>query len=418
MKGIEVISSAVADSVTQGPSARAEAPGSDVASTGADCSVDWNSTAAIHDDLSREVYCILGMPIDAIEMPAVLRSIETAATKTAPFVISTPNLNFLVNSQQDSEFRESLLLSDLCPADGVPIVWIAQLMGLPIKHTVAGSDIFEALKFRSPSERPLKVFLFGATESAAVAAAKTLNVNPNVLTCVGWTCPGFGTIEELSADHLIDAINSSNAHFLVAALGAKKGLLWLQRNHRHLRVPIRAHLGATINFQAGTVRRAPYMLRKLGLEWLWRIKEEPHLRGRYWNDGLVLLRLMATHVVPLALEARRLRRHCERNGHDLVIDEVNYGDCVTLSLSGFAVASNAENAACRLRNAITTKKQIVVDFSQTRAIDARFFGLLLMVKKQLNAQGRALKLVGISGTIERAFRLNGLEHLLSCGKVS
>jgi N-acetylglucosaminyldiphosphoundecaprenol N-acetyl-beta-D-mannosaminyltransferase len=74
------------------------------------------------DDLSRQVYCILGMPIDAIEMPAVLQRIETAAADAAPFVISTPNLNFLVNSQSDPEFRESLLLSDLCPADGRPIV--------------------------------------------------------------------------------------------------------------------------------------------------------------------------------------------------------------------------------------------------------------------------------------------------------
>ena len=88
------------------------------------------------------------MPIDAIEMPAVMQSIEMAAANAAPFVISTPNINFLVNSQNDPEFRESLLLSDLCPADGMPIVWIARLMGIPIKHRIAGSDIFEALKAR------------------------------------------------------------------------------------------------------------------------------------------------------------------------------------------------------------------------------------------------------------------------------
>ena len=94
--------------------------------------------AALPDDLSREVYCILGIPIDAIEMSAVLRIIGMAAANRAPFVISTPNLNFLVNSQSDAEFRESVLLSDLCPADGMPIVWIARLMGIPIN---AGSQV-------------------------------------------------------------------------------------------------------------------------------------------------------------------------------------------------------------------------------------------------------------------------------------
>ena len=108
-------------------------------------------------------------------------------------------------------------------------------------------------------------------------------------------------MQQLSEDHYIDQINASNADFLVAALGAKKGQVWLLRNHFRLRVPIRAHLGATINFQAGAVRRAPRMLQQLGLEWLWRIKEEPALFGRYWYDGIALLRLLFTQVLPLAI---------------------------------------------------------------------------------------------------------------------
>src|SRR5262245_3848154 len=98
------------------------------------------------DGFSRKVYCILGMPIDAIEMPDVLHRIDTAALCTAPFLLSTPNLNFLVTSRSEPEFRESLLDSDLCPPDGAPIVWIARLIGVPIKTRVSGSDIFEALR--------------------------------------------------------------------------------------------------------------------------------------------------------------------------------------------------------------------------------------------------------------------------------
>ena len=79
-------------------------------------------------------------------MPEVLRSIDTAAEGASPFLISTPNINFLVNSQTDPQFRESLLLSDLCPPDGMPVVWIARLLGIPIRRRVAGSDILESLK--------------------------------------------------------------------------------------------------------------------------------------------------------------------------------------------------------------------------------------------------------------------------------
>ena len=122
---------------------------------------------ALPDDLSREVYCILGMPVDAIEMHAVLRRIESAAAGRTPFLISTPNLNFLVNSQWDRDFRESLILSDLCTADGMPIIWIAWLTGIPIKNRIAGSDIFDALKAEHSSAHPLKIFLFGGAEGVA-----------------------------------------------------------------------------------------------------------------------------------------------------------------------------------------------------------------------------------------------------------
>jgi len=413
-KGVQGVASAAVGSIGTESSGRVTA----ATSPDADRGVDWNSAAVIPDDLVRNVYCILGMPIDAIEMPAVLRSIKIAASDGRPFVISTPNLNFLINSQEDSEFRDSLLLSNLCPADGMPIVWIARLMGIPIKHRSAGSDIFNALKAQPPSERPLKLFLFGATENVVAAAARTLNASPTALRCVGWICPGFGTIDELSQAHFFDKINSSGADVLVASLGAKKGQLWLQRNRRRIQIPIRAHLGATINFQAGTIKRAPYALQKLGLEWLWRIKEEPHLWRRYLHDGLVLLRLMLTRVLPLAIEARSLRRRCERSEHNLIIEQIQSYDCVTLNIFGFAIACHVEKAIPCFRAVVKTKKQIVIDFTQTRAVDARFLGLLLMLRKQLKAQGAVLKLVGISRRLARTFRLNGLEYLLTCGESS
>ena len=246
---------------------------------------------SVPDDLSRDVYCVLGMPIDLIDMKSTLQRIEAAAASRTPYLISTPNLNFLVNSRRNPDFRKSLLMSDLCTADGMPILWIARLLGVPIRHRVAGSDMFEALR-ASNSGKPLKVFLFGGAEGVAEAAARTLNEQRGGIYCVGTLCPGFGSVDAMSSESIVDKINASNADFLVVALGAQKGQSWLWHNHSRCRVPIRAHLGTTINFQAGTVRRAPQVFRKTGLEWLWRIKEEPHLWRRYLHDGLALLRIL------------------------------------------------------------------------------------------------------------------------------
>lgn len=376
-----------------------------------------NTAALARDDLDREVYCILGMPIDAVDMSTVLRAIDTAAANAAaPFVLSTPNVNFLVNSQTDEDFRESLLLSDLCPPDGMPIVWIARLMGIPIRRRVAGSDIFDALKNRRRRERPLRLSLFGTTEGVAGAASERLNRERGGLNCVDWVCPGFGTVEELSHDRLIDRINESNADFLVAALGAKKGQLWLRRNHHRLQVPVRAHLGATINFAAGAVKRAPRVVQKLGLEWLWRIKEEPGLFRRYLHDGQVLVRLLATRAIPLAISARWLQLRAASNADDFAIARFADDHTATVRLSGYATARHAPQAISCLRGALASRKRIIVDLSQTRAVDARFLGLFLMVRKQLRSSGSTLRFIGVSPRLERQFRLNGLGYLLSRGK--
>jgi N-acetylglucosaminyldiphosphoundecaprenol N-acetyl-beta-D-mannosaminyltransferase len=210
---------------------------------------------------------------------------------------------------------------------------------------------------------------------------------------------------------LIEQINASNADFLVAALGARNGQLWLLRNHSRLQVPVRSHLGATINFQAGTVKRAPRIMRKLGLEWLWRIKEEPPLFYRYWHDGVVLLRLLATRVLPLALAMRW--RKLWRWRHDFVIVANNNDDEVTIRLSGDAIGSEAARAVSCFREAVAGAKPIALDLASTETIDARFLGLLLMLGKQLRDSGNTLRFLNLSPKLQREFRLAGVGYLLS-----
>jgi N-acetylglucosaminyldiphosphoundecaprenol N-acetyl-beta-D-mannosaminyltransferase len=367
------------------------------------------SGAIITDDLSRNVNCILGLPIDAIDMGTVLGRIEAAADRKTPVLISTPNLNFLVNSRSDAEFRESVLDSDLCPADGMPILWIARLLGVPMKERVSGSDIFEALK-TSGGQR-LRVFLFGGAQGVAAAAAKTLNAHSAGLSCVGWIDPGFGTVEEMSREDILAAINASDADFLAVSLGANKGQLWLHRNHKRLTIPVRAHLGTTINFQAGTVRRAPVRLQAWGLEWLWRIKEEPHLWRRYWKDGCVLLRLLLTRVLPLAIATRWQRRHQRQ---DFGLKFARDKEDLRVNLCGTALERHVGKAVSCLREVLTGRENsITVDLSETRAIDARFIGLLLMLRKQLKARGAKLRCIGAPLPIARIFRLNEVGFLLA-----
>lgn len=360
------------------------------------------------DDLSRNVFGVLGLPIDAIDFASLLQSMETAAGKATRLLISTPNVNFLATSQRRSEFRESLLLSDLCLADGMPLIWIAKLLRIPVNERIAGADLFGRLKARNGNVRRLRVFLLGGAEGVGATVRERLNAENCGIECVGEFNPGFGTIEEMSTDLIIKKINSSRADLLAVFFGAEKAQAWLMHNHRHLQAPIRAQFGATINFEAGTVKRAPLFLRSTGFEWLWRIKEEPHLWRRYWNDGKVLLRLLVTCVLPLSINARWGRGE----HHPLIISRSEDQAHLTLSLSGAATHMHVNKAIPIFRDALNSEKHIMIDVSDTRSVDSRFFGLFLMLRKGLVGQGRELGFTGVTPRIQKIFRWNKFDYLL------
>ena len=373
-----------------------------------------SAVSRFRDDLAREVYGILGLPIDAVEMADVVRQIDDAATVGAPFLMSTPNLNFVIGCQTDAEFRNSVLKSDLCTADGMPVVWIARMLGLPIRSRVAGSDVFEALKIARGANRKLKLFLFGGDDGVAARACAALaNEQNGGLRCVGFHYPGFGSIDDMSTAEIVEKINASEADILAVSLGAQKGQAWLLRNHDRLRTPVRSHLGATINFQAGTVKRSPVILRRFGLEWLWRIKEEPSLWRRYCGDGYALLRIMLAQVFPI-LASNAWRKLTSRGTKPhFSVSRSDAAELITLRLHGNATASFVPVAIDYFRSSIGKKRLVTIDFSETREIDARFIGCLLMLRKQLDRHSQSLEFVGMSPRIRGIFRRNGFEYLFT-----
>jgi N-acetylglucosaminyldiphosphoundecaprenol N-acetyl-beta-D-mannosaminyltransferase len=365
------------------------------------------------DELSRQVFGILGIPIDAMGLLPSLRTLEAAVENRETFLLSTPNVNFLVYSQVERQFRESLLMSDLCLVDGMPIVWIARLLGVPIKDRVSGADLFDALKFADRYDRRFGVFLFGGADEVSARVGKTLNAQSRGLKCVGTLNPGFGTVDEMSSGQIIEAINASGADILAVFLSAKKAQAWLLQNHDRLRIPVRAQFGATINFEAGTIKRAPPFLRSAGLEWLWRIKEEPYLWRRYWADGQSLLRLLLTCALPLTVDSLWTRLRGVRTGGGLRIELREDDHSVVVQLFGLAIAVHIDEAIGAFREALGKKKAIDVDVSGASMFDPRFFGLLLMVRKQLRRRGQALRFIEVPPAISRAFRWNRFEFLLS-----
>lgn len=361
----------------------------------------------------RKTYCILGVPLDLANMNHVVNSIRKAATARERLFVSTLNLNFVVLAQKDAAFRRSLVQSDLCLADGIAVKYLGKLLGAPVSDRVAGSDIINAF-WDLPAtglQQPLKVFFFGGTEEAGSRAAETINrQSPEKVVCVGTLCPGFGSIEDMSSDAIINAINNAQADFLIVALGARKGQEWIMHNMVKLEVPVISHLGATINFLAGTVKRAPVAWQNLGLEWLWRIRQEPALFTRYWTDGITLLKLLLARVAPLFiwLTWSKWRWRSDRFSVDVKTVATEQDELV---LAGNFISAHVAEAEHAATMGLLESRSLCLDLSAVNWIDTRAMGSLLLLAETARKNGTSLTIKGANANLQRAFRINGLSDL-------
>jgi N-acetylglucosaminyldiphosphoundecaprenol N-acetyl-beta-D-mannosaminyltransferase len=316
----------------------------------------------------------MGLPFDAITIDQATEQIRQAAFNSKLCFFSTPNLNFLIAAQNNKKFRETVIRSDLSLPDGMPIIWLCKLLGIPIRERVAGSDVFEVL--RKSHGRKIKVYFFGGQSGIAERAAWTLNAEGGGLECVGFETPGFGSISELSSNETISKINDSGAEFLVVSLGAEKGQAWIANNLCKINTPVISHLGAVINFVAGSVIRAPIWMRKIGLEWLWRIIQEPLLWRRYLKDVFGLIRILFK-CIPVVIVSKLCMIGFRNKCIKITIDKEDKSEIV-LVLSGVILESNIYELKSIFSRAFDMNVDIVINMGDIKAIDAAFAGLILI----------------------------------------
>jgi N-acetylglucosaminyldiphosphoundecaprenol N-acetyl-beta-D-mannosaminyltransferase len=352
------------------------------------------------------VWCILGLPFDSVVMAGAVEDLrETALANTRCF-ISTPNLNFVAMARGDAAFRQSVLASDLSLVDGMPLIWVARLLGIPISERVSGASVFEQLSRHSG--KALRVYFFGGPKGVAAKACEKLNESSTGLVGVGYDMPGYGSVESMSRDDTIDRINASNADFVVVSLGAKKGQAWIERNRERLTAPLVSHMGAVVNFAAGSVQRAPVLMQRLGLEWLWRIKEEPAIWRRYAGDGVRLLGMLFTQVLPYALS---LHTRSKVDPDDASITCTTDAQMGRIVLGGPWTHGHLDPLRDALTRCDTLCTKLSISLHQVDCVDSALIGLLLLAKGRYPGVS-GLTLEGASRKVAAIFRRNGAGYLL------
>jgi N-acetylglucosaminyldiphosphoundecaprenol N-acetyl-beta-D-mannosaminyltransferase len=278
-----------------------------------------------------------------------------------------------------------------------------------LRERVAGSTLFERL--RRDAGPCVKVFFFGGPDGVARTASDRLNAEPSPLRCVGFDSPGFGSVEDMSGADRLARINESGADFVVVSLGAKKGQAWIVHNLHALRAPVVSHLGAVVNFVAGTVRRSPDWMGRSGLEWLWRIREERALWRRYAGDGLAFLRLLLTHVLPrwvrLRLNAPTLD---ERNAASVELREE--GATLTLALKSAWCGNDKATLRAALSSSANDARPLRLDLSAATHLDSASIGLLSVLWAHRRKKGLGWQVTATHPGARRDLAQSCAEYLL------
>lgn len=240
---------------------------------------------------------ILGVDVDAMTMDQTLDRIHDAIVSRHPLSLGVVNAAKLVNMQGDKNLLDDVTSSDVVLADGMAVVWASKVLGRPLPERVPGIDLMYEMMSRG-NKYGYRFFLFGAKEDASLAVANRMQeLYPNAV--IAGRRNGYFSAEE---EHgIVEQIASSNADILLVAITSPIKERFMAQWRTQLNVPVVHGVGGSFDVMSGKVQRAPKWMQTAGLEWLYRVMQEPgRLAWRYIRtNALFVLYVVRDRLSPI-----------------------------------------------------------------------------------------------------------------------
>ncbi|WP_026370645.1 WecB/TagA/CpsF family glycosyltransferase [Kallotenue papyrolyticum] len=244
---------------------------------------------------------LLGVRIDDVDMDEAVARIEAMLRAGGTHHVVTVNPEFVMTAQRHPIFREVLCRADLAVPDGTGLLLAARLTGQRLRRRVPGVELCERLAALS-ARTGARLFLLGAAPGIAEAAAATLQQRFPGVVIAG--CYAGSPRPEDEAT-IRARLRQARPDILLVAYGSPAQDLWIARNQPELGIPVALGVGGSFDYLSGAVPRAPRLMRRLGLEWFYRLLRQPWRWQRIWT---------AVVRFPLAV----LREHCRARRHGSV----------------------------------------------------------------------------------------------------
>jgi len=354
----------------------------------------------------RDPIAILGVPFDNVTTPETLSIIADMIASGQPHCAATANVDFIVQALEDVELRRILFDMHLVLADGMPIVWASRFLGNPLPERVTGSGLIPLL-LAEAERRGWRVFFLGGTEeSVALAAEKTRAKHPQ-LQLVGAYSPPFKRLLEMDHEDILRRIHEARPDILLVAFGCPKQEKWINMHYRNAGVPFSVGVGATIDFLAGTFKRAPGWMQKTGTEWIFRMLQEPgRLVKRYGKDLWVFGRVILQQYWHL-----RQWKKSPAVAAPAVVNPDLPG-LVIIKVPESLCAAEVQQMRGEWQLAVE-QHDVVFDLTATKMTDSTGMGLLIRLRKRSRELGHGMVLVSPGTQMRAALELMKLSDFFA-----
>lgn len=218
---------------------------------------------------------VLDVQIDMVDMEQAINQVSAMITQPKPQLVVTANSEMVMLANRDPLLYEIMARADLVVPDGIGVIWASRLLSIPLKERVPGVELMQALLEKSATEN-WRIFLLGSKPGIADQAADAIRSMYSEINIVG-THHGFFRNEE---DAVLTKIKAASPDILFIALGVPKQEKFAAAHLASLGVPVAMGVGGSFEIFAGAVKRAPAWMRKIGLEWLYRLLQQPTRIGR------------------------------------------------------------------------------------------------------------------------------------------
>jgi N-acetylglucosaminyldiphosphoundecaprenol N-acetyl-beta-D-mannosaminyltransferase len=346
---------------------------------------------------------ILGIPFDNITTGNAVEAIEKMVASGKPHYLATANVDFLLQAKADVELRRILINADLVLCDGTPLVWASRLLGNPLPERVAGSDLVPLLIRIAEKKKYRVFFLGGSPESTETAVANLRQKHPN-LEIAGHYSPPFAPLFEMNHEKIKRRIQQAKPDLLFVSFGCPKQEKWISMHYRTLGVPVSVGVGATIDFLAGKMKRAPKWMQRTGTEWLFRVAQEPRrLLRRYWNGLWWFGGAIAQQWWRMQLTGKK------EEAANRAFPPEGKQTWKKVKMAERLDVETVRRDALLCEQALATSRHCLIDLSRVKFVDSTGIGLLIRLQKKARVTGAQLILVAPSHAMQSALKLMRLQ---------